>query len=700
MEAVRRLTRPVPAQATRLRAECLRLCATDTSEAHERAEFPGSHPITLARAHLPVIGAATRAPADSTRRPTTVRDDEAVARLAAAFQEHRLHCDCEIEARFPTVDERSYDQLVGAFKAWHAKHPRRLRAVGPILTFDRLDDSRIRTTVQIQPAGRELRVRKKVLARFSDEGSPPVRFSVANEVAVAEPGGRACNWRFKRRYRFVYDELFAFDLTEVKQGATEAEAKDSASVFEVEIEYLAAQGSTPPQPTELAAKMMRRIAEVRNMLDGMRTSRPTKRLAGDGFSVGAWVDVAAPPVGVECRSTTRRHWLVGHASSDSGDVWLLSGPERAAAGAPPRALGADVVQVAADRLCSATPEPLAYLLAEKTNGERFLLLAVEDGAYLVDRRFEVLRLPDSLDLCTAHRGAVLLDGELVLERSLASSSDALHFLVFDACAVDGVRIGAQPLTTRLAAAADWLRRRCVRAPDASPFMTVGLKSFFRVQDVGFVARSCISRTERGSGEEAALGLYSYEDPLRPGLRHGNDGLIFTPVPDAYRNGTVRELLKWKPREMNSIDFQLIEVRRFDSRLGRRTSRFQLGVISRGEIVMYEWLTYPERAAELELLRDGAFVECVYDPHHRTVSYNPDTSLDDTWDHPTEQGGGWRVERLRMDKKHPNSLRVARDIRASLAEDLSCDELVEFLTTAQPAEADGHSECAPLRGARA
>ena len=40
------------------------------------------------------------------------------------------------------------------------------------------------------------------------------------------------------------------------------------------------------------------------------------------------------------------------------------------------------------------------------------------------------------------------------------------------------------------------------------------------------------------------------------LQHENDGLIFTPNNMTYRPGTTYEILKWKPKHLNSIDFIL------------------------------------------------------------------------------------------------------------------------------------------------
>ena len=42
----------------------------------------------------------------------------------------------------------------------------------------------------------------------------------------------------------------------------------------------------------------------------------------------------------------------------------------------------------------------------------------------------------------------------------------------------------------------------------------------------------------------------------PHLKHQNDGLVFTPVHAAYKPGTCNRLLKWKPPQMNTVDFKI------------------------------------------------------------------------------------------------------------------------------------------------
>lgn len=45
----------------------------------------------------------------------------------------------------------------------------------------------------------------------------------------------------------------------------------------------------------------------------------------------------------------------------------------------------------------------------------------------------------------------------------------------------------------------------------------------------------------------------------PKLPHENDGLIYTKNYCPYYPGTCPEIMKWKPKELNSVDFILKKV---------------------------------------------------------------------------------------------------------------------------------------------
>ena len=55
--------------------------------------------------------------------------------------------------------------------------------------------------------------------------------------------------------------------------------------------------------------------------------------------------------------------------------------------------------------------------------------------------------------------------------------------------------------------------------------------------------------------EKSYGLKLVLDSIEH-LQHANDGLIFTSAVAPYTLGTCEKMLKWKPPEMNSIDFKV------------------------------------------------------------------------------------------------------------------------------------------------
>ena len=70
-------------------------------------------------------------------------------------------------------------------------------------------------------------------------------------------------------------------------------------------------------------------------------------------------------------------------------------------------------------------------------------------------------------------------------------------------------------------------------PAKAPIIDIYMKDVFKIQDVPAIFEHVIPR-----------------------LQHGNDGLIFTQNAVPYYPGTCEEILKWKPRHLNSIDFEL------------------------------------------------------------------------------------------------------------------------------------------------
>jgi mRNA capping enzyme, catalytic domain/mRNA capping enzyme, C-terminal domain len=156
-----------------------------------------------------------------------------------------------------------------------------------------------------------------------------------------------------------------------------------------------------------------------------------------------------------------------------------------------------------------------YLVCEKTDGVRHLLVSFEGGVFLVNRAFHCepvkIRIPKD----------TLLDGELVQFKN-----KKWGFMVYDAVMVKGESLLNSPLNLRLEKA-----RGVVKG---------------------------IIKTAQAPFEIKVKTMWELGTPI-PDLNsfdYETDGLVFTPVNEPIRMGTHETMFKWKPRERITIDFEL------------------------------------------------------------------------------------------------------------------------------------------------
>ena len=342
-----------------------------------------------------------------------------------------------------------------------------------------------------------------------------------------------------------------------------------------------------------------------------------------------------------------------------------------------------------------------YYAAEKTDGVRYMLLLLgARGAFMVDRKFNLYRLPATMKFPgRAAPGAAagaeappldrtLVDGELVEDERKAADGSVerrLRYLVYDATCVCGRSLMREPLPLRLMAV-----RREVLGPRfaaigageldaaADPF-GVELKDFFQLSQLPHIFAHV------APGAEGAKMLFQFDDPLRK-LAHGNDGIIFTQISAPYHPGTCRQLLKWKPACMNSVDFKLRTKWRLETGKEGPQARFQIATLSNGALIGYDWISFSpadHERFENDPKADSRILECVYDPEWPTTTYNANDDEERTWDHPAERMGGWKFERLRDDKDTPNAARVVESIKQSVADGVTQEELLELLRPKGP-----------------
>ncbi|KAM3962822.1 RNA guanylyltransferase and 5'-phosphatase mRNA capping enzyme [Aphomia sociella] len=185
-----------------------------------------------------------------------------------------------------------------------------------------------------------------------------------------------------------------------------------------------------------------------------------------------------------------------------------------------------------------------YRVSWKADGVRYMMLIDGEGeVYMLDRdncAFKVhnLRFLHRNDL-TRHLRDTLLDGELVIDK--VKDQNIPRYLVYDIISFEGDDVGKMAFyPTRL----EYIEKEIVNPRHAAmmkgiikkerePF-SVRLKQFWE-----------LPMAQRLLGEKFAKTL-----------SHEPDGLIFQPSKEPYTAGQSPDVLKWKPNNMNSVDFKL------------------------------------------------------------------------------------------------------------------------------------------------
>eukprot|EP01135_Chromosphaera_perkinsii_P000275 Nk52_evm44s62 gene=Nk52_evmTU44s62 len=331
-----------------------------------------------------------------------------------------------------------------------------------------------------------------------------------------------------------------------------------------------------------------------------------------------------------------------------------------------------------------------YWMCEKSDGIRYLVYSViaqqRAVTYLVNRKFEFLEVPVSFvtKKGTYHKES-LLDGELVLDRvtnreelsqefiaskciEIDSQLYTKNFLLFDAINVNGKNIRSHPLNERL----QFLHTEIIK-----PRETLKEKNPKAIQSEPF--GMCIKQMFK------TYHLRHMFEVIIPSLKHDNDGLIFTPVNMCYIPGQWKKLLKWKPGNLNTIDFMLESFwGKWNMALGdllpqngmsadQKVLHFRLLAGSGGVHGFYDWLTLDrdqyEKFCNMKKI-NGRIVECVFDEEAYTV--NPETGA--------KFKGGWKVLRFRDDKTTANDINTIKKILNSVNDNVTEQDLLEHQDT--------------------
>ncbi|KAI7889738.1 mRNA capping enzyme, catalytic domain-containing protein [Mucor mucedo] len=240
----------------------------------------------------------------------------------------------------------------------------------------------------------------------------------------------------------------------------------------------------------------------------------------------------------------------------------------------------------------------------------------------------------------------LMDGELVLD--IDQHKKTWRYLIFDLMVVNGSTIIQRSFSTRLGMLQQDVihpfnvRMRTQTDPSNLPPFTVELKKM-----------------------ERSYGLHLVFEQI-PKLKHKSDGIIWTPVKYPYTSGTCEKLLKWKPPELNTVDF----------RISAKWSKehkpiYSIEVLSNG--VTYKFYDHfqPEPALATQWksqLPDGRIAEFRYDSDCEVTIIEQGYA-------PTVRKGGWRFVRFRDDKSTANDEMVVKRIRNSIQDGVTKEQLL-------------------------
>ncbi|EDO08172.1 mRNA capping enzyme catalytic domain family protein [Babesia bovis T2Bo] len=318
-----------------------------------------------------------------------------------------------------------------------------------------------------------------------------------------------------------------------------------------------------------------------------------------------------------------------------------------------------------------------YVVCEKTDGIRALLLAASGAIYLIGRDEGVYHVPVRLPVrgnLTESQQITLLDGEIVLDTVEIDGIETQQprFMCYDGIYVQRRSLKELNFLERISIVyTDVIQpyAKSIKSQNAKPPLTIYLKDFFDISHITHI------------------------ENLAQQLPHVSDGLIFTPVRLPYLPGTCNKLLKWKPPHLNTVDFSVDVL--YDE---HKTPRLvELFVMLKGTRVFYNEYLAPYGEVYRHILSMAIsnkitqlIVECSWITDARIWTFIPkvkprkdsvinsmnDGRADYDFDNGTWVQGGWYAERIRDDKKLPNSLHVVDSVKSSIEDDITLQMLVE------------------------
>lgn len=299
-----------------------------------------------------------------------------------------------------------------------------------------------------------------------------------------------------------------------------------------------------------------------------------------------------------------------------------------------------------------------YVALEKSDGMRYLLLALKEFVVLIDRRMNVFQLDPNPCIPSFGAGAMgqpqentLLDGELTHNMAL----DCWEYLIFDVVVIDNdMSVAQMDFRERMHAAEVFVAAPRVWSPAVSGLLRLRVKDYYEKPNI----RSLFDHIKKQKGESHWIYInHARRDGI---ICNINDGVIFQPCIMPYTVKNCHALLKWKPPVLNSIDFALELERAVDPKSDRPTVR--------------SYIAYRSDKGNTRL-REAFFPSTLKKKWAADFNKHNNSIVELSYD---RKAGEWRYIRTREDKDVPNFSTTVIDTMESIAEHMDREELVLFL----------------------
>lgn len=281
-----------------------------------------------------------------------------------------------------------------------------------------------------------------------------------------------------------------------------------------------------------------------------------------------------------------------------------------------------------------------YRVSWKADGCRYMMyIQDEDNIFFLTRSLQLwkvngLRFP-KLDNLNSHVTDTLIDGEMVTD-IMDGKKRVPTYLIYDVISLNG-KVVAQ----------DNFDKRCglIKCVIVEARSRAKHENLINSESEPFkIVSKCFSF------------VHATKKTLNLSLPHEKDGLIFQPLSSPYTGGTCSNILKWKPPELNSIDFHLVI-----------QEKREMGCLPESVANLYVSNVRDRPFLSMRLKRDEAHF-------HQYNNKIVEMALQD---------GRWVVLKERTDKLRANSYETASSVMRSIREPVTEKYLLDFISSVPP-----------------